>query len=137
MGKPITTKSAGICFAFPDVCWTPVPLLPDLPIPYPNIAAGPTALPPTACLKVLLTAGPAHTLMTTIPMSNGDNAGVALGVVSQMVMGPSRHMMGSTNVLYGGIPATKMTSPTGQNGMSLNIPAMTLVPAQIKVLLMR
>jgi hypothetical protein len=30
-----------------------------------------------------------------------------------------------------------MTSPTGQNGMSLNIPGMTLVPAQIKVLLMR
>jgi hypothetical protein len=126
----------GMNLGAPDVCKTPTPAGP-IPIPYPNIAAGPTALPPTACLKVLLTAGPAHTLMTTVPMSNGDNAGVALGVVSGLVMGPCRHMMGSTNVLYGGIPATKMTSPTGQNGMSLNIPGMTLVPAQIKVLLMR
>lgn len=128
----------GMNMGAPDVCKTPAPPIPSpIPIPYPNIAAGPTALPPTACLKVLLTAGPAHTLMTTIPMSNGDNAGVALGVVSSMVMGPCRHQMGSTNVLYGGIPATKMTSMTGQNGMSLNIPGMTLVPAQIKVMLMR
>ncbi len=128
----------GMNLAAPDVCKTPAPPIPSpIPIPYPNIAAGPTALPPTACLKVLLTAGPAHTLMTTIPMSNGDNAGVALGVVSSMVMGPSRHQMGSTNVLYGGIPATKMTSMTGQNGMSLNIPGMTLVPAQFKIMLMR
>jgi len=118
-------QMGGMNMAFPDV------------IPYPNIALGPTALPPTACLKVLLMAGPAHTLMTTIPMSNGDNAGVLMGVVSQIVMGPSRHLMGSTNVLYGGIPATKMTSMTGQNGMNLNIPGMTLVPAQFKVLLMR
>lgn len=128
----------GMNMGAPDVCKTPAPPIPSpIPIPYPNIAAGPTALPPTACLKVLLTAGPAHTLMTTIPMSNGDNAGVALGVVSSMVMGPCRHQIGSTNVLYGGIPATKMTSMTGQNGMSLNIPGMTLVPAQIKVMLMR
>lgn len=128
----------GMNLGAPDVCKTPAPPIPSpIPIPYPNIAAGPTALPPTACLKVLLTAGPAHTLMTTIPMSNGDNAGVALGLVSNMVMGPSRHQIGSTNVLYGGIPATKMTSMTGQNGMSLNIPGMTLVPAQFKVMLMR
>ena len=96
-----------------------------------------TALPPTACLKVLLTAGPAHNLMTTVPMSNGDNAGVNMGVASGMVMGPCRHTMGSTNVLYGGMPATKMTSMSGHNGMSMNIPGMTLVPSQFKVMLMR
>lgn len=122
--------------AMPDVCLTPTPVGP-VPIPYPNIAMGPTALPPTACLKVLLSAGPAHNLMTTIPMSNGDNAGVNMGVASGMVMGPCRHTMGSTNVFYGGMPATKMTSMSGQNGMSMNIPGMTLVPAQFKVLLMR
>jgi len=130
-------QMGGVNNAMPDVCKTPAPPAPFVPIPYPNIALGSTALPPTACLKVLLMAGPAHTLMTTIPMSNGDNAGVLMGVASQMVMGPSRHLMGSTNVLYGGIPATKMTGMTGQNGMSMNIPGMTLVPAQIKVLLMR
>jgi hypothetical protein len=30
-----------------------------------------------------------------------------------------------------------MTSMTGQNGMSMNAPGLTLVPAQFKVLLMR
>ena len=78
-----------------------------MPIPYPNIAMGMTALPPTACLKVLLMAGPAHNMMTTVPLSNGDNAGVNMGVASGRVMGPSRHLFGSTNVFYGGMPATK------------------------------
>ena len=133
-------QMGGMNMAMPDVCLTPIPSpagpIPT-PIPYPNIALGPTAIPPTACLKVLLMAGPAHNLLTTVPMSNGDNAGLNMGVMSGMVMGPCRHMMGSTNVLMGGIPATKMTSPTGQNGMSLNVPGLSLVPAQIKLLLMR
>ncbi len=133
-------QMGGMNLAAPDVCLTPVPTpagpVPT-PIPYPNMAMGMTALPPTACLKVLLMAGPAHNLMTTIPMTNGDNAGVNMGVASGMVMGPSRHTMGSTNVLYGGMPATKMTSMSGQNGMSMNVPGLTLVPAQFKVLLMR
>ena len=123
-------------FAFPDVCNTPTPVGP-IPIPYPNIALTTMAIPPTAALKVLISAMPAHNLMTTVPMSNGDNAGVALGIASGMVMGPCRHTMGSTNVLYGGMPATKMTSMSGQNGMSMNIPGMTLTPSQVKVMLLR
>lgn len=133
-------QMGGMNLAFPDVCKTPVPTPAGpvpVPIPYPNLAVGLTALPPTAALKVLLMAGPAHNLMTTTPISNGDNAGVYMGVASQMVMGPSRHTLGSTNVLYGGMPATKMTSMTGQNGMSMNIPGLTLVPAQFKVMLLR
>jgi len=131
-------QMGGMNMAAPDVCLTPMPPVGQpTPIPYPNMAMGMTALPPTACMKVLLMAGPAHNLMTTIPMSNGDNAGVNLGVASGMVMGPCRHTMGSTNVFYGGMPATKMTSMSGQNGMSMNIPGMTLVPAQFKVLLLR
>jgi len=133
-------QMGGMSTGMPDVCLTPIPTpagpVPT-PIPYPNIVLGPTAIPPTACLKILLMAGPAHTVMTTVPMSNGDNAGVNMGVASGMVMGPCRHMMGSTNVLYGGMPGTKMTSPTGHNGMSLNVPGVSLVPAQIKVMLMR
>jgi hypothetical protein len=133
-------QMGGMNMGMPDVCLTPIPSpagpIPT-PIPYPNISLGPTAIPPTACLKVLLMAGPAHNLMTTVPMSMGDNAGLMMGVMSGMVMGPTRHMLGSFGVLYGGMPATKMTSMTGQNGMSLNIPGVTLVPAQFKTLLMR
>jgi len=80
---------------------------------------------------------PAHNLRTQVPISQGDNAGVAGGIASGMVMGPSKHLMGSFGVIYEGFPATKMTSLTGQNGMSLNAPGMTLVPAQFKVMIMK
>ncbi len=129
-------QMGGMNLGVPDVCLTPVPTpvgpVPT-PIPYPNMAMGMTAIPNQ--FKVLLSAGPAHNQMTTIPMSNGDNAGVNMGVASGMVMGPSRHTLGSTNVFYGGMPATKMTSMTMQN--STNVPGLTLVPSQFKVLLMR
>jgi len=129
------SQMGGQNLAFPDVCLTPTPAGP-VPIPYPNIAMGMTANPATACLKVFLVSMPAHNLMTQIPMSQGDNAGVNMGVASGMVMGPSRHLMGSVGVIYEGTPATKLTSPTGQNGMSLNCPGMTIAPAQTKVMIL-
>lgn len=130
-------QMGGMNLGMPDVCLTPVPTpagpVPT-PIPYPNMAVGATALPPTACMKVLLSVGPAHTIMTTTPLSNGDNAGVNMGVASGTVMGPCRHTMGSTKVMFGGMPATKMLSPTMQN--STNAPGLSLVPSQFKVLIM-
>jgi hypothetical protein len=126
----------GMNFGFPDVCNTPSPVGP-IPIPYPNTAMGLTANPAMACKKIYLSCMPAHNLATQIPLSMGDNAGVAGGVASGMMMGPAKHMMGSFGVLYEGAPATKMTSPTGQNGMSMNAPGMTLVPAQFKVMILK
>ena len=136
----MNTQMGGMNFAMPDVCLTPIPSpagpIPT-PIPYPNISTGLTAIPPTASLKVLTVAMPSHNLMTTGTLSNGDNAGLMMGVMSGMVMGPTRHMLGSFTTLVGGIPCTKMTSMSGQNGMSLNIPGMTLVPSQFKVLVLK
>lgn len=116
---------------FPDVCLTPSPAGP-VPIPYPNIAMGPTAIPnvPT----VLYMGGPAHNMATTIPMTNGDNAGVALGVASGMVMGPARHVTAAFTVILKGAPATRLTSVSLQN--STNCPGCRIVPSQVKVLLL-
>lgn len=129
-------QMGGMNMATPDVCKTPSPPGAPVPIPYPNIAQGATANPGTVAKKVLISGAPAHTLQTTIPMSNGDNAGVVGGVMSGMIMGPCRHLMGATNVLIGGNPATKMTDPTGQNGSSQNVPGSTIAPAQTKVMIM-
>ena len=126
----------GLPFAFPDVCNTPSPVGP-IPIPYPNTAMGMTANPATACKKIYVSCMPAHNLGTQVPMSMGDNAGVAGGVASGMMMGPCKHIMGSLGVFHEGAPATKMTSPTGQNGMSMNAPGMTLVPSQVKVMILK
>ncbi len=133
-------QMGGINFAMPDVCLTPIPSpagpVPT-PIPYPNMAAGPTVIPPTAAIKVLISGMPAHNQMSTIPMSNGDNAGLNTGVMSGMVMGPCRPILGSPTILIGGMPATKLTTPTGQNGMLPNAYGMTIAPAQVKVLLLK
>jgi hypothetical protein len=53
-----------------------------------------------------------------------------------MIMGPDRKMMGAFSVLLQGMPATRMTSMTGQNGMSMNVPGACLVPSQFKVLVL-
>ena len=124
------TQMGGMDFAFPDVCLTPMPT--PVPIPYPNVAAGPMGVP--AAYNVLWGCAPTHNLGTVIPMTNGDNAGVALGVASGLVMGPSRHLTGAFSVLVGGLPATRLTSMSLQNGT--NAPGCRITPSQVKVLLL-
>jgi hypothetical protein len=125
------SQMMGMDTGFPDVCLTPTPAGP-VPIPYPNIAMGPTAVGFNP--KVLWMAMPAHNMATTIPLTNGDNAGVNMGVASGTVMGPSRHLTAAFTVLVGGAPATRLTSASLQN--STNCPGMRVVPSQTKVLLL-
>ncbi|MBR0681734.1 DUF4150 domain-containing protein [Roseomonas eburnea] len=124
------TQMMGMDFAFPDVCITPA--VPPVPIPYPNIAMGPTAIPNQ--FSTLVLGAPMHNMGTTIPMTNGDNPGVLLGVASGTVMGPSRHLLGSFTTLIEGMPATRLTSMSLQN--STNIPGCRVVPSQTLVLIL-
>jgi len=101
-------------------------------VPYPNAAAGCTGVP--AVYNILFMFGPAHNVATTVPLTNGDNAGVATGVASGTVMGPSRHVTPAVTVLLGGLPATRMTSVTVQN--STNCPGARVSPSQVKVLIL-
>ncbi|KYF74447.1 MULTISPECIES: DUF4150 domain-containing protein [Sorangium] len=124
------SQMMGIDMGLPDVCLTPSPA--PVPVPYPNIAAGPMGVP--AVYNVLFMAAPAHNLATTIPLTNGDNAGVAMGVASGTVMGPSRHLTGAFTVLIRGMPASRLTSMSLQN--STNCPGMRVSPSQVKVLML-
>jgi hypothetical protein len=127
------TQLSGVDMGFPDVCLTPAPPAPaPVPIPYPNITAGPMGV--NAVYKVLFMAAPVHNMGTTIPMTNGDNAGLATGVASGTVMGPSRHLTGAFTCLIGGMPVTRVTSVSLQN--STNCPGVRLVPSQVKVLVL-
>ncbi len=127
------SQMMGIDLGFPDVCLTPAPPSPaPIPIPYPNIAAGPMGVP--AAYNVLFMCTPAHNLATTIPLTNGDNAGVSLGVASGTVMGPSRHLTASFTTLVAGAPASRLTSVALQN--STNCVGVRVVPSQTKVLLL-
>lgn len=127
----MNSQMGGMDLAFPDVCMTPAVPSP-IPVPYPDIAMGPTAVPNQT--KVLIMAMPAHNLGTTVPLTNGDNAGVATGVASGTVMGPSRHTTAAFTVLIAGMPATRLTSMTMQN--STNAVGARIVPSQTKVLVL-
>jgi hypothetical protein len=121
----------GMDLGFPDVCLTPAVPAP-IPIPYPNIAMGPTAIPNV--LNIFIMAMPVHNMGTTTPLTNGDNAGLATGVASGTVMGPSRHLTGAFTILFEGMPATRLTSMSLQN--STNAPGCRIVPSQPVVLLL-
>ncbi|WP_437319796.1 DUF4150 domain-containing protein [Sorangium sp. So ce385] len=123
------SQMGGMALGGPDVCLTPPA---HLPVPYPNLSAQPMGVP--AVYNVLLTCAPAHNMMTQVPLTNGDNAGLEMGLVSHTVMGPSRHVTAAFTVLIGGAPATRMTSITTQN--SVNAVGVSLVPSQVKVLLL-
>lgn len=121
-----------INLAFPDVCLTPIVV--PVPIPYPNISMSTMAIPTQ--FKVMHTAMPAHNLSTQVAMSNGDNAGVNLNPISGMFMGPTRHLLGSFRTFYSGMPASRMLSMSGQNGVSPGAFGVCLSPSQFKVLLL-
>ena len=67
-----------------DVCQTPTPAG-EVLVPCPNDGAPPMAEP--GCEKVLICGAPALNKASTIPETNGDQAGVGGGVVSGEFMG--------------------------------------------------
>jgi len=124
----------GMDQGFPDTCLTQVgPAV--VPIPYPNIGMKATVLPATAAIKVLTSFFPTHNIASTTPMTNGDQAGSAPGgVASGMIMGQARNITCSVKVLMGGMPATRTLDTTIQN--LSNAPGTTLVPSQVKSLIL-
>jgi hypothetical protein len=122
----------GQSFGFPDVCLTPAPPAPPIPTPYPNISTTPMGVPPVP--TILFNCGPAHNMGTVVPMTNGDNAGLATGVASGMVMGPARPITAAFTVLLSGQPCVRMTSQSLHN--STNVPGTQIAPSQTKVLVL-
>jgi len=123
MGVPASNVGGGECFAFPDTCNTPTPAGP-VPIPYPNTGMLLQAVLPTAALTVFIAGMNAAVETTEIMMSNGDNAGVAGGVISGTFMGPCVIELGSTGVLIEGRGAAYLGSMTGHNNTAnCNMPA--------------
>jgi carboxyl-terminal processing protease len=119
---PASNKGAGINLGFPDVCLTPAPPGPPIPIPYPNVATKAMAVPFSISVKI--SAVNALNLGSEIPLTDGDQAGVA----NVTIMGPGRYVIGNLVVVIEGLPGVMLTTPaTGNNG---NAPvAMVAVPS--------
>jgi len=131
----VSTIAGGMCMAFPDVCKTPSPPLPPIPIPYPNMGMCNQAQKSSKKVKICMKE--ALTKKTEIPQSMGDEAGAAGGVVSGKIMGPAKFTMGSTKVKFEGQPCVRLTSPTAHNGSNANAPSgLQVSPSQTKVLVL-
>ncbi|MBU2549712.1 MAG: DUF4150 domain-containing protein [Proteobacteria bacterium] len=129
------TMSGGQCLGLPDVCKTPTPGGP-VPVPYPNMSTAAAADPSTADTKTIVVGTPALNLSSKIMLSNGDEAGSAMGVVSGMIMGPTAFIAGSAKVIIGGAPAVRLTSATAHNGSNANCPGVCLAPSQVKMMIL-
>ena len=104
MGQPIA-PTQGIAFAFPDVCKTPAPPGPPVPMPYPNVAQLDQANGVTDESNKELLVGPSslHVLLldSEITTSTGDEAGSVGGVTSGTIKGRCRVTQASSSVIYG------------------------------------
>ncbi len=132
---PASTKSMGVCMTTgpTDVCKTPAPPAPaPVPIPYPNI--GMCGQATGGSTKVKICGSQTLTVKSEIPMSTGDEPGVAGGLVSNQFKGKISYKKGSSKVKAEGSAVVHVTSMTGQNGNNANTVGLQTVPSQVKVL---
>jgi carboxyl-terminal processing protease len=123
---PASVQGPGMNMGFPDVCLTPAVPAP-IPIPYPNMAMHAMAVP--TCPTILNMMMPALNMASVIPLTMGDNAGVA----NPLFMQAGMFSMGSPKVILQGMPAITMTSMTTGNMMNNPIGAV-LVPGAPTIL---
>ncbi len=134
---PASTNGGGTCLAFPDVCKTPAPPAPFVPIPYPNTCQLTQAKGSTVSKKVKILNKKTATKKTVVSRSMGDEAGTLKGVVSQKNMDQVKRTMGVSKVKIEGAEIVTVLKPTGHNGSNANAPpGQQLAPSQTKVIIM-
>ena len=122
---PASNRGCGINIGFPDVCLTPVAGVP-VPIPYPNFAAHAMAVPFAATVTV--TGMNALNQGSLIPMTSGDEPGVA----HPTIKGTGAFTMGNPIVFIEGLPGINLLCPTTGNNMNDGLGAV-LVPDAVNV----
>lgn len=110
-----------MAMSFPDVCKTPTPAGP-VPIPYPNIAQSSDTADGSSTVKV--DGNPIMLKSSNFKMSTGDEAGSAMGVVSNKIKGKAIPVNASFDVKVDGKNVFRLTDPMqtncGSSGNSMN-----------------
>lgn len=101
----VHADSGGITTAFPDVCKTPAPPAPPIPIPYPNIAKSSDTANGTSTVKC--DGNPTCVKDSNFSTSTGDEAGSLLGVASNKVKGKAEFVNFSFDVQFEGKNVTR------------------------------
>ena len=121
MRSAVHKGSSGIMMAFPDVCKTPAPPAPPIPIPYPNIAKSSDMA--KGAKKVKIDGKPAGVDKSEFSRSSGDEPGTLKGLISNQNMGKAKFVMGSFMVKIEGKGAVRLADlMLGNNGASPNTP---------------
>ena len=92
--------SNGVTIAFPDVCKTPAPPAPPIPIPYPNIAKSSDTAQGSS--TVTCDGNPVCVKDSNFMMSTGDEAGALFGVASNKIKGKAEFVNFSFDVQIDG-----------------------------------
>jgi len=119
--------SSGMAMAFPDVCKTPAPPAPPIPIPYPNIAQSSDTADGSSTVKV--DGNPIMLKSSNFSMSSGDEAGALNGVVSNKIKGKAQPVNASFDVKIDGKAVFRLTDPMTANGGSA---CNALAPAEVQ-----
>lgn len=122
-----------MCLGLPDVCKVPAPPAPPVPIPFPNTAQCANAQKTST--KVMIENKDTIVENSEIASSQGDEAGTAGGVVSNVNMNKVVFKLGSSKVKAEGKGVCYVSGMTAHNGSNANMPAgMQAAPSQGKVL---
>lgn len=119
-------SSNGIAMAFPDTCKTPTPAGP-VPIPYPNVAQSSDTQMGSQTVK--MDGNPIMLKSSCFMMSTGDEAGSAMGVVSNKIKGKAEPKMYSFDVKVDGENVFRLGDIMLQNSGS---PANTPPAAEVQ-----
>lgn len=129
---PLSTKAGGVTTAFPDTCQTPQPLG-TVPVPYPCM--GQTMLADKTSTRVKIENSAVVLAGSVIARTNGDEAGVAGGLVNGLFGDRATYQNGSIKVqVEGSQPAAVLLSVVTHNGANPNAPlGAQVAPSQVKV----
>lgn len=127
----LTNSNGMLTFNVPDVCKTPAPPAPPVPLPYPNMSQCTLFSPGSLSKKVTIVNGMAATVRSETTLSNGDEPGVAGGVKSNCIVGKAAFILGSNKVRLEGKAAVFMGNPTTHN--KENTIGTAALPSQSKV----
>jgi hypothetical protein len=105
--------SGGMSMVFPDVCNTPAPPAPPIPIPYPNI--GKSSDTSGGTTKVEADGNMVMVKGAKYMMSSGDEAGSVGGIMSGVIKQECEFLMYSFNVMLEGKNVCRMGDPLWHN----------------------
>jgi hypothetical protein len=119
--------SGGVTIAFPDVCKTPAPPAPPIPIPYPNIAKSSDTA--KGSKKVKMDGNPICLKDSNFSTSTGDEAGTLKGIVSNKTKGKAEFINFSFDVKVEGKNVPRALDPMLHNNK--NTPPFPLIQPPI------